>query len=253
LIPIKPNGSDVMLRSTLTITLMLAATTATAGDGARLCDMRLVADVELTPTQLIVDDGARRHVIEDGRVLRDGRELALDAGRAQLVRDYTDGMQQLVPAVSDVALRGALLGLESLALVSAGLSGDDATISRATARIETLATELHLQFDSRRLPAGALALDVAFEREIGTLAADAACQFASSLLSFIGTALFDADTASARGAYLERLVERRIEPRATQIEAQADQLCSALRQLDALETQLDLFDAITDGRDEQAI
>lgn len=242
-----------MLRTTLIAMLILGSGNAVASDATPLCEMRIGADIELTPTRVIVDDGEHRHEIGDGRVSRDGHELVLDAARQQLARDYASGMRQLVPAVSDVALRGALLGLESLALVSAGLSGDDATITRAAERIETLATELHLRFDGRRLPAGTLALNAAFEREIGTLAADAAGQFAGSLLSFIGTALFDPDAAGARGDYLERLLERRIEPRAAQIEAQADKLCAGLRRLDALETELDLFDAIADERDEQAI
>lgn len=237
----------------LTAALLLAAGSVSAGETSRICKLRIAADIELTPTQVIVEDGEHRHLIGNGQVSRDGRDLTLDADRRRLVRDYAVGMRQLVPAVSDLTQRSALLGLESLALVSAGLSADDATIARAAKRIETLATELHRQFDGRRLPAGALALDAALEREIGTLAANAAGQFAGSLLSFIGTALFDPDAASARGAYLERLVERRIEPRATQIEAQAERLCASLRQLDALETELDLFDVIVDPRDKQAI
>jgi hypothetical protein len=242
-----------MLRPIVTLALLLTAGGAMAGDPAPLCDMRVLADVELAADQVIIDDGERRFVIDGGHVWRDGHALDLDTDQRRLVRDYSRGIQQLVPAVSDVALRGALLGLESLALVAAGLPGDDTTDTSAAKRIERLATEMHLQFDGRRLPAGTLELDTAFEREIGTLAAEAAGQFAGSLLQFIGTALFDPDAASARGDYLERMVERRIEPRARQIEQQAERLCTGLRRLDALETELDLFDVIVDAGDEQAI
>jgi hypothetical protein len=41
--------------------------------------------------------------------------------------------------------------------------------------------------------------------------------------------------------------------RAAQIEAQADRLCAMLRKLDALESQLGLFDVIVDERDGRAI
>jgi hypothetical protein len=242
-----------MLRPSLTAVVLLTAATASAGDASRICDMRIAADVDLTPTQVIVDDGRRRHVIEDGVVRRDGRELALDARRQRLAREYTEAMRAAVPAISELALRGALLGLESLALVSAGLSGDGAAVDGAVARIEKLAMQLHLQFDGRHLAAGKLAPEPSFERDLGALAADAAGQFAGSLLSLVGTALFDPAAAEARSEYLERLVERRIEPRAAQIEAQADRLCAMLRKLDALESQLGLFDVIVDERDGRAI
>ncbi|MFC4250905.1 DUF2884 family protein [Sinimarinibacterium flocculans] len=244
-----------MLRPMLiSLAILLTATAATARDpSSQLCDMRLLAEVTLSGDEVIVDDGDRRHVLDADRVLRDGRRLRLEDDRRRLARDYADGMRELVPAVSEIALRGALLGLESLALVSAGLSGDEATTVRAAERIETLATELHLRFDGRRLPVGPLPLDPAFEREIGALAADAAGQFAGSVIAFIGTALFDPDAAGARGEYLERLVERRIEPRAARIEAQADQLCGTLRRLDAIEAELGLFDVIVDARNDRAI
>ncbi len=45
----------------------------------------------------------------------------------------------------------------------------------------------------------------------------------------------------------------RYSPRAARIEAQADQLCGTLRRLDAIETELGLFDVIVDARDDRAI
>jgi hypothetical protein len=237
-----------MLRSSITVALLLTAGAATAGDRAQICDVRIAADVALQSAQVMVDDGRHRHVIEDGRVWRNGRELVLDTRRQRLARDYAEAMRAAVPEISEVALHGALLGLESLALVSAGLSGDGAAVDGAAARIEKLATQLHLQFDGRHLPAGKLALETAFAHDLGALAADAAGQFAGSLISFIGKAVFDPSAANARSEYLERLVERRIEPRAAQLEARADRLCGTLRRLDTLETQLGLFDVIVDER-----
>lgn len=222
---------------------------------ADACDYVIDFDVTLTPGQVVLGDGESRYVFSGDRVERDGREIALRPAQRTAAAQYRAGWESLVPAISDVARRAALLGIESVTLVSAALSGGDDAIARAAERIEDLALRLHLQLDGRRLNAGrALGKthpgDSDVDEELDALARDAGSGLMADIAAFVGRAIFDPETVAARGEYVGRLVEHRIEPRAQALGAQAERICAQLGTLDALETQMDLFDAI---RPERAI
>jgi hypothetical protein len=221
--------------------IALAVQAAPAGPA---CDYRIDAELSISDERVQLAGGGHRYTLIGERLLRDGRELALDSDRRRDAAAYRRGIETLVPAVSDITFRGALLALESLALVAAGLSGDDTAIARAVERHERVSLQLRLQLDGRRLPPGRALRGTELEDEIGALAADSAGQLAGGIASFISRVIFDPDTAQARGEYLERLVERRIAPRADALEAAADAICVQLRELDMLEERLGAIDLI---------
>lgn len=242
-----------MLRTTryasvlgLALALPVAAHEAAAGR----CDYVIDFDVTLTPGQVVLGDGAIRYALSGDRVARNGRELALQPEQHAAAEQYRAGMETLVPAINTIARRAALLGIESVVLVGAGLSGDDGAMARAVERIEGLAMRLHLQLDGRHLNAGKVFGDIGLDEEIDAIAGDAASGLMGGVAALVGRALFDPATASARGEYVERLVEHRIEPRAHALGTQADRVCAQLRTLDALESRIGAIDAI---RAEQAI
>jgi len=208
------------------------------------CDYRIDAEVLVSDERVQLIGRGHRYTLTGDRLLRDGRELALEGDRRRDAAAYRRGIETLVPAVGDIAVRSALLALESLAVVAAGLSGDDSAIARAVERYERVSLQLRLQLDGRRLPPGPALRGTALEDELGALAADSAGQLAGGIASFIARTVFDPDAARARGEYLERLVERRIAPRADALEAAADAICVQLRELDTLEERLGAIDVI---------
>lgn len=217
------------------------------------CDYVIAFDVTLAPSQVVLGDGDSRYALSGDHVARNGREIGLRPGQRAAAAQYRAGWETLVPAISDIARRAALLGIESVALVGAALSGGDDAIAHAAERIEALALRLHLQIDDRHLDAGkalgkAPLGDADFDEEINALARDAGSGLMADVAAFVGRAVFDPETVAARGEYVGRLVEHRIEPRAQALGAQADRICAQLRALDALESQMDLFDAIRPDR-----
>lgn len=240
---------------TALLSLALSLPVAARERPADACDYVLDFDVTLTPGQVILGDGESRYALSGDRVARDGREVALRPAQRTAAAQYRAGWASLVPAISDLARRAALLGIESVALVSAALSGGDDAIARAAERIEDLAVRLHLQLDGRHLDAGrALGRthigDSDVDEQIGALARDAGSGLMAEVAALVGRAIFDPETVAARGDYVARLVEHRIEPRAQALGEQAERICTQLGALDALESQIDLFDAI---RPERAI
>ena len=135
------------------LSLAVTLTVVSHARAANACDYVIDFDVTLSPGQVVLGDGDSRYALSGDRVARDGREMALRPEQRTAAAQYRAGWEALVPAISDVARRAALLGIESLALVSAALSGGDDAIARAAERIEDLALRLHLQLDDRHLAA----------------------------------------------------------------------------------------------------
>ncbi len=238
-----------MLKATGVALLMVFAVGAQAADIDidSHCDYELDHDITLSGDRVRIEaDGRTWDFIGDG-VTRNGKLVDLSDAQRELARRYHDGMQIVVPAVTDIALRAAQLGIEAVALVTAGLSGDDSMIDRIIERSEELTLRLHQEFDGRRLPAGRALRSQAIDDEFGALAASLAANMVGSVASFVGQAIFNPEAIDARSEYLERIVDRRIESRAKPLEKDAENICRQLHELDEIETELDLFDVIEGG------
>lgn len=221
------------------------ALAATIGDERHHeCNARLDYSIEIDDAQVALNNDAHRYTLSGDRIERDGRDIPLSAAQRKLARQYREQIEALVPRITDVALRGALLGVESLAIVTAGLSGDEQRLSTMIERLETLTLRLRRELDGRRLPAGDAWFGGELDHEIEQLAADTAGGLVGGVAGLIAQAIFDPAAVEARSDYVERLVARRIEPRAEALGKQADALCDQLTELDRLETRLGLFDAV---------
>lgn len=229
-----------------TTLMLVCATAAQARDinSDSHCDYSLGHEVTLSGDRVRIEADGRTWDFVDGGIIRNGKPLTLSDAQRELAQRYHDGMQDLVPAITDVALRAAQLGIEAVALVTAGLSGDDSMIDRIIERSESLTLRLHQEFDGRRLPAGRALRSHAIDDDFGELAADVAANMVGSVASFVGQALFNPKAIEARSEYLERIVEQRIERRAEPLEKDAERVCEKLRELDEIENRLDLLDVI---------
>lgn len=211
------------------------------------CDYSLDHDITLNGDRVRIEADGKTWDFVDGGITRNGKPLTLSDAQRELAQQYHDGLQAVVPAVTDIALRAAQLGIEAVALVTAGLSGDDSMIDRIIERSEALTLRLHQEFDGRRLPAGRALRSGAIDEDFGALAADLAANMVGSVASFVGQALFNPEAVEARSEYLERIVEQRIERRAEPLEKDAERICEQLRRLDEIETRLDVVNVIEAG------
>lgn len=217
---------------------------ARAADDDCHCELR--ADIRLDGDAVELRDDDARYRLEGDRVFRDGRELRLDAGQRRAADDYRRGLQLLVPAVSEVVIDGAMLGLEAVTVTFAALGGDRHDLRQYEKRMTTLSEHIHARYNGRELLRGSFgddADDAGVDAEIDALAEDLAADMTSNIASIVFTALLHPSRIEARADATERIVERRIQPKADALEAKARPLCAQFARLDALERTLGI-DAI---------
>ena len=210
------------------------------------CHFSLEADVSLDgdAVSLHGDDGDYR--FEGDRVLHDGREMNLSRAQHVAADQYRRGLQRAVPAVSAVAIDGAMLGLEAVTISFAALGGDTHALRQYEARMTRLTEKIHARYNGRELLRGSLGDgrdDDALDEEIDALAEDIAADMSGNIASMVFTALVNPGKIEARADATERIVERRLQPKADALEAKARPLCAQFAQLDRLETTLGI-DAI---------
>ncbi|WP_028009155.1 DUF2884 family protein [Solimonas flava] len=214
-----------------------------ADDGCR-CELR--ADIRLDGDAVELRGDDARYRLEGDRVFRDGRELQLDATQHRTADDYRRGLQRMVPAVSEIAIDGAMLGLEAVTVSFAALGGDRHDLRQYEKRMTTLSEHIHARYNGRELLRGSLggdADDEGLDAEIDALAEDLAADMTGNIASMVFTALVNPSRIEARADATERIVERRIQPKADALEAKARPLCAQFARLDALERTLGI-DAI---------
>lgn len=215
------------------VVAVLLPLTAKAADSE--CHYSLRADIALDgdAVELRSDDSDYR--LEGNRLIRDGRELSLDARQHAAVNDYRRGMQVLVPQISAISLDGAMLGLEAMTMSFAALSNHPDDLHRYERRTETLAAKLHARYNGRSVLRGGIGDDDTLDEEISDMAEDFASDIGGSVASLVLTALIHPGRIEARADATERLVEQRIQPKAEALAARAQPLCQGFAKLDALE------------------
>lgn len=226
------------------VALICLSGPALAADRMRDCGYRLDAELAIEGGRVRLGDGPDRIELHDDGIDRNGQPLALTPAQRLTALTYRAELAALAPAVADLAWRGTALGVESLALVGAALGDDAASLDRLVARAESLALHVRREYDGRRLAAGHTLGDRALDGEIAQLATTAGVSLAGGIASLIAAAVFDPETARARGEFLQHLVERRIKPRADALAADAERLCARLHRIDALEAQLNVVDVV---------
>ncbi|WP_028079871.1 DUF2884 family protein [Solimonas soli] len=229
---------------------VLVAFTATPGRAAAAqtaeCQFSLQADVALKGDSVELHGDGGDYRFDGDRVWRNGSELALNGEQHAAADQYRRGLQRMVPAVSAIAVDGAMLGLEAVTVSFAALGGDAHDLHKYESRMARLSEQIHTRYNGRELLRGALGEnvdDAALDGEIDELAEDIATDMSGNIASMVFTALVNPGKIEARADATERIVERRLQPKADALEARARPLCAQFVQLDRLETTLGI-DAI---------
>lgn len=219
--------------------LLAAVAPGNALAGSQECNLSLRADVALhgDAVELRADEGEYR--FEGNRVWRNGRELKLSHDQQLAAEQYRRGMQRMVPAVSDIAVDGAMLGLEAVTMTFAALGADARDLRKYESRMITLSEQVHTRYNGRELRRGSIGEGISdFDDEIGELAEQLASDLRRDIVSLVFTAILNPQKIEARAEATERLVERRLQPKADALEARAQPLCAQFTELDRLEQKL---------------
>lgn len=217
------------------VALLALAGGATAKDVR--CDVDSDYDLSITPRSVILtrETGTPKAVVmRQGRLFVDDQWVSLSADDSKRITEYEKKVRATMPLAAQIGRDAADIAFTALGEVATGLSAhpDDTRAHLAKARTE---------IDKR------LARSVTANRFNGNDLGEGIAQAISQVLPMvIGDIVGGAVSAAFSGdaARLERLnnvdqeIERRVEPRAKQLERRAETLCRSMESLDAIDEAL---------------
>jgi len=213
--------------------------------GFKGCDVNSRYDLTFDGNSLTFsskDVSPARIEMRRGQLLVDGRVVALsDADRAR-VQAFENEVRALAPEVKQIALDALDIAYSALVHVATAFSSDKG-------RDERLARLERQRQDARRQLSQAIAAPIfdekEFERIIETTVKNAIPEFVGDIVGIAIAAALSGDEKGAaeierRAEQLEKEIERDVEARADELEKRADALCPRIRELDRIESTLDL-------------
>lgn len=227
--------------------LALAATLFCAGNahaGLEACDFDSDYDLRIEPSGLAFhrDAGTPATVeMRGGRLVVDGRDIALSAADRDRVRRYEQTVRDLVPEVKAIALDAIGIATEAVIQVAATFAGDDSADS--IARLREVGAQMRAKIEASD-DTGEWD-EAEFERTIASLTAELVPMVVGDVTAIALKVALSGDEAAAkeleqRAERMERELEARVEKRAKTLEARAEALCPRVAELDALEAAMEL-------------
>ncbi len=248
-----------MIAGALSLALMSAPTQAHNGE---MCDYQLDYDltVEDSAITFVQDSGTEITINQDNQLYVNGSEKSLNGEQQVLIDNYADGIRDLIPEVTAIALEGINLGVQAASMAIGTLLGEgDPDFESFSFKINELADNIKMKletdnFSSKRLE---YAFDTEFEQQIENIVEDAVTDLTPRLMAKVMTAALSGDEGGIsdlemRAESIEHEIENFIEPKAEALEARAEELCGSVDTLDALETKmvdsgLEMMDLIEKG------
>lgn len=212
--------------------------------GTDVCDFESEFDLRIGPSSLVFHrDGAAPETIEmaAGRLIVDGREIALSADDARRIRRYETEVRALVPEVKAIAMDA--VGIASEAVIQVAQAFGGANADKALARVDEMTAKL-----ADRIAASDDTADWGneeFEDAIESLVTELVPMMAGDVAASAIAAALTGDESGVkrleeRVERMEKAIEERVEKRADQLEARAEALCPRVKALDELEASLAL-------------
>ncbi len=257
----------IMTRFTATLSLFLITTpvitTSLQAHSNEMCNYEMDYDLTIEDSALSFtqESGKNITIDQDNQLSVNGKKKQLDSQQQQLIDDYADGVRDLIPEVTALAIEGVNLGVEAATMaLSILLDGSDPDIERFTGKLNQLAQNITVKLDANHFSTKDLedAFDSEFEEEIESIVEEAVTEITPILISKVLTAAMSGEDGTIsdiehRAEFLEHEIEDYVEPRADALEARADELCDSISSLDALETKmvesgLEMMDMIEKGQ-----
>ncbi len=170
---------------------------------------------------------------------------ALTPQQQNLVDSYADNIRLLIPEVTAIAVEGVALGIDAASLALGTLLGEgDPDYLQFVQNVQNLGDRIVAKLDANNFDSRELerAFEEDFENEIETFVEQTVNELTPRLMAKVMTAaLTDGESMNdfeARAQNLESDIEAFVEPRAEMLEQRAEELCTIVQTLDAIETDL---------------
>ena len=234
-----------MIAGSLLLVLMSAQTKAHNGE---MCNYQLDYDLTVKDSVLTFnqDSGKKILIDQDNQLFINDTKESLDKQQQQMVDDYADGVRDLIPEVTAIAIEGINLGVQAASMALTTLLGEgDPDSERFNYKIKDLADGFKMKLDANNFSSKQLeeSIDNDFEQQIESLVEEAISELTPKLMAKILTAALsgnggDTTDLEQRANIMEGEIKSFVEPKAEALEARAEELCEAIDRLDALETKM---------------
>lgn len=217
----------------------LALLSLAASAQARNVSCNIESDYDLTINEQSViltrESGTPKWIVIRGdRLFVDDRWVALGKEDRQRVADFDRGTREIVPLAREIGRDAASIAFTALGEVAAGFSNDPADtrakLDQARKKIDArLARSVTAnRFDGRDLGEG-----------IGQAVSEVVPLVIGDIVGGAVRAALSGDTKRLEQMEgLDKQIEARIEPRAKELEARAERLCTKMEALDRLDNAL---------------
>ncbi|MEC3888217.1 YggN family protein [Xanthomonas campestris] len=229
----------ITYRTTFAIALgaCLAAGSGVASADELHCEVNTDYDLTLNPRSLILirDSGTpQRLVMRQGALFVDDRWVTLsDDDRTRLVQ-FEQQTRAVLPLAQEVGREAPDIAITALGEVAAGFSRDpSATRTQLASVRDKVDLRLKQSFGKSQLT------PVDIDDEIGTLVAEMLPQLIGDVVASTVQAAMTGNGTQLRSLDgLEQRIERLVEPQARALRPRAQQLCTRMEALDALDNAL---------------
>ncbi|WP_372382329.1 DUF2884 family protein [Xanthomonas sp. NCPPB 1068] len=201
------------------------------------CNVSSDYEVTLTARSVVLIRAAgapQRLVMRQGALFVDDRWVALSADDRTRLIQFERQTREVVPLVQDVGRDAADIALTALGEVAAGFSRSPEATRRQLAGVrEKLGRRLTQSFSKRQLT------PIDIDQQIGALVAELLPQLIGDVIAAAVQSALTGNDAQLRSLDgLQARIERMVEPRARALRPRAQQLCTRVHALDALDNAL---------------
>ncbi|HEX5123713.1 MAG TPA: DUF2884 family protein [Rhodanobacteraceae bacterium] len=210
------------------------------------CDVSSAYSLTIKPDRLVF----KRHAgtpaeieISNGTLRVDGTLVATNAADTQRLRDAEQEVRALVPEMKGIARDAVAIAFDAVGQVAAAFAHDGAAARRSAEHIAALGREIDRKimetdsFDHWE--------DADIDRLVGSTVEAVVPEIVGNVTAEALKVAFTGDEAAAaeleaRANGIEKSVDRAVEKQAAQLEARATGICSRLKALDRVQSDMDV-------------
>ncbi|MCP3675169.1 MAG: YggN family protein [Gammaproteobacteria bacterium] len=234
-----------LIAGALSLALMCVPTQASNDE---MCDYRLDYDltVEDASITFVQDSGKKITINKNNQLYVNGSEKSINGEQQILIDNYADGIRDLIPEITAIALEGINLGVQAASMAIGTLLGEgDPDFKSFSFKINEFADNIKMKFETDNFSSKRLkyAFENEFEQQIESIVEDAVIELTPRLMAKVMTAALSGDEGGIsdlemRAESIEHDVESFVEPKVEALEARAVELCGSVDNLDTLETKM---------------
>lgn len=233
------------------ITVLLAAllsTSAMANESAdkHSCNINLDKNVRVTPAFIQVLDGDKSlyKITDNSKLYAQGKLIHLNSEQQAIIKEYRELIQEIAPKVANLVTQGLDIAKEAVATVFTELFGDDvefqnkveAIVNKFEQRIAPMMNESTGEYflSQEYVNQDSDELSAEIENDVKELMSESS----GHLMMLIGKMLLTGEDGMKEFEQKMESFGDSMELRGSKLEKDAEMMCDQMKQLDALETEM---------------